>query len=183
MQMAKFGQLYLQGGRTNPSSDARLISQEWIDASFTQHATEGTFGIPYGYLFWRHAMKFTTWCAIGLGGQEICIDRDVGRVVIQQRDLTDDINGLTAGEGHYIISTVALDESLSFRAGNDGVLSNSPTLSPTKNSYDAGSAQPSTSRNEEGGEPTSQPDTSGSSNLNLMAWIWVFGLSVLVAVY
>ena len=120
-------------------------------------------------------MKSTAWCAIGLGGQEICIDRDAGRVVIQQRDLTDDIAGLIGGEGHYILSTVALDESLSFRAaGNDGVL---------RNSNDAVTTQPSTARNEDGEKPSSQADTSGNGNLKVMECIWVLGLSVLVAVY
>jgi len=61
IQMAKFGQLYLQGGRTNPSNNERLISQEWIDASFTQHATEVTYGMPYGYLFWGHPFKSTAY--------------------------------------------------------------------------------------------------------------------------
>lgn len=37
MQMAKFGQLYLQGGRTNPSNDERVISQEWSSMLWKMH--------------------------------------------------------------------------------------------------------------------------------------------------
>ena len=41
MQMAKFGQLYLQGGKQiqNSSNDERVVSENSIDASFTHHYT------------------------------------------------------------------------------------------------------------------------------------------------
>ena len=179
-QMAKFGQLYLQGGRTNPSNNKRLISQEWIDASFTQHATEDTFfGMPYGYLFWGHPIKSTAWCALRMGAQNICIDRDLGRVVIQQRDLNfGEMSGDMQGLEYLMITTIALNESLSFRAANDGLSSNSPTVSPSKNNIeiDAVSAQPSTARTEDGEKPVSQPDTSGcGNNLNPYLWTLILG--------
>jgi CubicO group peptidase (beta-lactamase class C family) len=187
-QMAKFGQLYLQGGRINPSNDDRLISQEWIDASFTQHATEGTFGMPYGYLFWGHPFKSTAYCALGLGAQDVCVDRDLGRVVIQQRDLNFEENGGDMqGLEHLIVTPVALNESLSFRVANDGLLSSvSPTVSPSRNNNDAGTAEPSTARKEDEGKAASQTDRSGTSNPMAIAtslWIFIMSLSVLVAVY
>eukprot|EP00573_Skeletonema_grethae_P006963 CAMPEP_0201710262 /NCGR_PEP_ID=MMETSP0578-20130828/58540_1 /ASSEMBLY_ACC=CAM_ASM_000663 /TAXON_ID=267565 /ORGANISM="Skeletonema grethea, Strain CCMP 1804" /LENGTH=409 /DNA_ID=CAMNT_0048199289 /DNA_START=194 /DNA_END=1423 /DNA_ORIENTATION=+ len=124
MQMAKFGQLYLQGGRTNPSNDERVISQEWIDASFTQYAMEDALGLPYGYLFWGMGSAY---CAIGMGAQDICVDRALGRVAIQQRDLDwgsmDDMQGLE----HLVVTSVALNGTLSFRASDDGILGISST--------------------------------------------------------
>jgi len=68
MQMAKFGQLYLQGGRSNPSNDERLILQEWIDASFTQHVLTGEAfpedeDLPHGYL-WYNWIGLA-YCALG----------------------------------------------------------------------------------------------------------------------
>jgi len=164
-QMAKFGQLYLQGGRIDPSNDERLISQEWIDASFTQHATEDDFGLPYGYLFWGTVGE--AYCSLGLGGQDICVDRDLGRVVIQQRDLDygamDDMQGLE----HLVVAPVALNGSNSFRAASDGV-------------NDAVTSQPK----EDGEQVASLSDTSGSVHLlATFMWISMMGLSVLVAMY
>jgi len=163
-QMAKFGQLYLQGGRIDPSNDERLISQEWIDASFTQHATEDDFGLPYGYLFWGMGEAY---CSSGLGGQDICVDRDLGRVVIQQRDLDygamDDMQGLE----HLVVAPVALNGSNSFRAASDGV-------------NDAVTSQPK----EDGEQVATLSDTSGSVHLLATSmWISMMGLSVLVAMY
>lgn len=121
MQLAKFGQLYLQGGRTNPSTDERVISQKWIDASFTKHVvgtdTEDVMGMgtfPYGYFFFN--LYGSAWCAVGLHGQYICVDRDLDRVVIQQRDSV----GINLDD--FPVPT-ALDASLSFRAdaADDGV--------------------------------------------------------------
>lgn len=126
MQMAKFGQLYLQGGRTNPSNDDRVISQEWIDASFTQYVTADEYELPYGYLFW--GMGPTAYCAIGLGAQDICVDRDLGRVAIQQRDweTMDDTEGLehlvVNRLEHLVVTSVALNGTLSFRASEGGIL-------------------------------------------------------------
>jgi len=66
----------------------------------------------YGYLFWSTSElddPYPWWCALGAGGQDICIDRKLGRVSVQQRDM----EALTA-EGNFIIANVALDPALSF---------------------------------------------------------------------
>ena len=39
--------------------------------------------VRYGYLFWKAGSAF---CALGLFGQDICVYRDLERVVVQQRD-------------------------------------------------------------------------------------------------
>jgi len=111
LQMAKFGQLYLQGGQSGPTinnEEHRVISQSWIDASFTQHSvdSEGS-GFGYGYLFWDYDPAY---CALGLFGQDICIDRHLERVVVQQRDPNYD----NALQGTFGIPHVALKETLSF---------------------------------------------------------------------
>ena len=122
MQMAKFGQLYLQGGRTNPSTDERVISQKWIDASFAKHVVGTSDMLPtsfsYGYFFYN--LYGSAWCGVGHGGQYICVDRDLDRVVIQQRDA----GGINLDD--FPVPT-ALDESLSFRAdaADDGVFGSS----------------------------------------------------------
>ncbi len=74
LQMVKFGQLYLQGGLSGPTTSdeqhRRLISQSWIDASFATHSNStGIVNAGYGYLFWNLGV----WCALGMFGQEICV--------------------------------------------------------------------------------------------------------------
>ena len=131
MQMAKFGQLYLQGGRTSPSNDERVISEEWIDASFTHHSTTDWSSVgmghvnrlngnPYGYLFCgiEYPSRSTVYCAFGNDGQIVCVDRDLGRVVIATRDNTG------KNEGYpplFNVLDVALEKTLSFLAPNGGL--------------------------------------------------------------
>ena len=133
MQMAKFGQLYLQGGRTNPSNDERLISEKWIDASFTHHSTinfslsfgeERLEGKPYGYFFagLEHPSGSTVYCALGFGGNQICVDRDHSRVLIVQRD----ISGEFPVEFKYL--DLIVDNTVSFRAHNGGLSGISSTV-------------------------------------------------------
>lgn len=117
-QMAKFGLLYLQGGRSGP--DRQLISPDWIDESLTRHLSftvEIVPGLPfsasYGYLFWSAmtGSNDTNWCALGAFGQDICISAELGRVSVQQRDNEGD--GLSGG---MTIMSVALNPDLSFQA-------------------------------------------------------------------
>ena len=116
---------------TNPSNDERVISQEWIDASFTQHTTTdySSFpemsdwmkrmdGLPYGYLFfgtYERPSRSTVYCADGFGGQYICVDRDFGRVVIQQTEAK------SVSLYAFVAVDVVFENSLSFQAPNDGL--------------------------------------------------------------
>jgi hypothetical protein len=138
MQMAKFGQLYLQGGRTSPSNDDRVISQEWIDASFTKYTTTndtlwqemGGEVEPYGYLWYNFPSRPTVAFAEGNGGNYVCVDRERGQVVIQQRGLRRDANGTPVGgkalERDQAISdkvvNLVVEGSLSFHATTAGGL-------------------------------------------------------------
>jgi CubicO group peptidase (beta-lactamase class C family) len=114
-QMAKFGQLYLQGGMASESK--RIFSQGWLEQSWTTYFVTGA-GFPYGYL-WYGMPGSDTHCAFGIGGQDICISPTMDRVVVQQADP----NPLNLTESSGIISTVALNPLLSFEA---------PTSAPTK---------------------------------------------------
>ena len=87
-QMAKFGQLYLQGGKSNATT--QLVDAEWIATSSSSQS-----GNPiYGYLIWVFPGALlgnpelgTISCAQGLGGQDICMSPVTDRVIVQQRDL------------------------------------------------------------------------------------------------
>ena len=122
LQMARFGQLYLQGGQYKEGEP--LVSQSWIDATLTTHAVDPLFQAGYGYLFWN----FGVFCAIGLYGQDICIDESNERVIVQQRD-PDYSNPLL---GSMVITPVAMDASLSFDGVSPGTVVGAPTASPSK---------------------------------------------------
>ena len=129
--MAKFGQLYLQGGYAAPSNDQhlsqternkarnnvqRIISQSWIDASFTDHSIDPVTTAGYGYLFWNEGGPY---CADGLFGQKICIDLNTERVVVQQCD--PDFAGILQGNLDQPLQTdpvtpIAVNATLSFEA-------------------------------------------------------------------
>ena len=126
MQMAKFGQLYLQGGRTSPSNDERVISQEWIDASFTAYTITndpflldmGMKPFPYGFTWNKLLSRPTVAYALDGLGHYVCVDRDLGRVVIQQIDRPDISDGRIRDE----VVNLVLEGSLSFHATNAGGL-------------------------------------------------------------
>mmetsp|Transcript_17887 Transcript_17887/g.32391 ORF Transcript_17887/g.32391 Transcript_17887/m.32391 type:complete len:395 (-) Transcript_17887:243-1427(-) len=118
-QMAKFGQLYLQNGMAGPEN--RLMSSTWVSNS--SHAqvdfVTDVGGYPlsgsYGYLFWVINGEWIDvpdaggfYCALGVGGQDICIHPQLNRVVIQQRDWEQDL------DGNLIAAGVAFDPALSF---------------------------------------------------------------------
>ena len=127
MQMAKFGQLYLQGGGTSLSNDERVISQEWIDASFTAYTTTDDpmvpgEPVPYGFMQWyKPFSRSTVAVAEGRDGQYVCVDRDLGRVVIQQRDQPDS-NGSDGHAAQDEVLNFVVEGSLSFHATNAGGL-------------------------------------------------------------
>jgi len=117
-QMAKFGQLYVQDGKSSP--DNQLISSDWVADSHTPHMAFTSELAPgwevtatYGSLFWsgEEGTNDTAWCALGAGGQDICIDAVLGRVSVQQRDWEGDMT-----QGNMIIGDVAMNSSLSFEA-------------------------------------------------------------------
>lgn len=92
-QMAKLGQLFLQKGKS--SSDNQLINENWVAVSTSLQG--GNF--YYGYLWWvflgvilEQPELGTIYCSLGLGGQDTCVSTLTDRVVVQQRDMTEDFD-------------------------------------------------------------------------------------------
>lgn len=94
--MAKFGQLYLQGGTWNGQ---QIVSQEWIQASWERHVD---FQVPatssqhirwYGYLWWilepdpDGAGVQDIYAAVGAGGQFIFVIPEHQMVVAVTSDV------------------------------------------------------------------------------------------------
>ena len=106
-QMAKFGQVYLQGGMAGPSESSRVVSEGWVDESWSVYTDEAipaitgflTAGLTreeiddinppvmgHGFLWYTRPFSNNVWCADGSGGQHICVAPSLGRVVVQQTD-------------------------------------------------------------------------------------------------
>jgi CubicO group peptidase (beta-lactamase class C family) len=135
-QMAKFGQLYLQEGMSGP--DERLISAEWVSNSSYPQVDLVIEGAPgsYGYLFWSVDGSWIEkpntggfYCALGVGGQVICIHPELDRVAIQQREWKQDLGG------NLFVASVAFDRDVNFNAIPDTSMSPSQqvvlTLEPS----------------------------------------------------
>lgn len=80
--MAKFGVLFLNGGRWK---GRQVISEEWVETSTARHATVGD--TAYGYLWWRPYLNVSggrhyAIAAQGNGGQEIYLWPDLDMVVV-----------------------------------------------------------------------------------------------------
>lgn len=116
--------MYLQGGRASPFDDEHVISQEWIDASLSYQDAVGEdpntdpfsdLGGPYGYLWWG-LYGGRVYCAIGLNNYFVCIDRDLGRVVVEQLD------GPTATRANRRrVVDLVFENPLYFHATNSGL--------------------------------------------------------------
>ena len=68
MDMAKIGQLYLNGGMWE---DRQIISPKWIDDSTMEHSRWKKKNLPYGYLWWVHEDGYA---AMGDGGNIIYVN-------------------------------------------------------------------------------------------------------------
>jgi CubicO group peptidase (beta-lactamase class C family) len=68
MDMAKIGQLYLNGGMWG---DRRIISSKWIDDSTVEHSRWKKRNLPYGYLWWVNEDGYA---AMGDGGNTIYVN-------------------------------------------------------------------------------------------------------------
>lgn len=75
MDMAKIGQLYLDGGVWN---NRQIVSANWIEASTREHSRWEQLNLPYGYLWWIHENGFA---AMGDGGNIIYVNTQKGIVI------------------------------------------------------------------------------------------------------
>lgn len=85
LDLAKFGQLYKNGGMWN---GRRIIARRWVERTFTKHLKlpdrENEF---YGYLFWNKTYQtggksYETFYATGNGGNKIFVFKDEPLVII-----------------------------------------------------------------------------------------------------
>ena len=76
--MAKIGQLYLNGGMWNGQV---IVSKSWIDESTKEHSRWEKQNLPYGYLWWLCGNKGNEFAAMGDGGNTIYVNRDKNMVV------------------------------------------------------------------------------------------------------
>jgi CubicO group peptidase (beta-lactamase class C family) len=83
--MGKFGQLFLNEGKWNGT---QIISKEWVEQSTRYHINPMvSWADGYGYLWWLRNLRVNnntiqSFKAIGWGGQEIFVLRDLAMVVV-----------------------------------------------------------------------------------------------------
>jgi CubicO group peptidase (beta-lactamase class C family) len=83
--MAKFGQLFLDEGRWNGS---QIIAKQWVEQSTQDHINPAiSWADGYGYLWWLRNLQVNnktvhSFKAIGWGGQEIFVLKDLAMVVV-----------------------------------------------------------------------------------------------------
>lgn len=71
------------------------------------------------------------YCAIGFGGQYICVRPDLQRVSVQQHDYE-------SGTGTFIMAAVALDETTLFEEGNTENITDGNMMTDTETSAATG---------------------------------------------
>jgi len=83
--MAKLGQLLLQGGRWN---DIQVLPDDFSRAATTQQSdgesvTGGSIGVPYGFQWWvTNATGYEAFFALGFGGNYIYVVPELDLVVV-----------------------------------------------------------------------------------------------------
>ena len=84
--MARFGEMIRQGGTWN---DQRIVSQGWIERSFTPVTRSPWSGLGYGYGWFTGEVRGTRYAlARGYGGQVIAVAPDAGITVAITSDPT-----------------------------------------------------------------------------------------------
>ena len=78
MDMAKIGQLYLNGGRWE---NKQIISSDWILESTMEHSRSNFWKLSNGYLWWVIDEKEHIYAAMGDGGNIIYVNEKKGMVV------------------------------------------------------------------------------------------------------
>jgi CubicO group peptidase (beta-lactamase class C family) len=85
LDLAKFGQMYKNGGRWNGK---QVVPRGWVDKTFTKHLPLPYEGVgSYGYLFWNMTFNIggkshEAFFATGNGGNKIFIFKDQPLVVV-----------------------------------------------------------------------------------------------------
>ena len=71
IDMAKIGQLYLDGGMHDGK---QIVSKEWIEESTKEHSRWEKLNLPYGYLWWVNNDRDKGFAAMGDGGNVIYVN-------------------------------------------------------------------------------------------------------------
>lgn len=71
VDMAKIGQLYLNGGVWNGK---QIVSKSWIEESTKEHSRWEKCNLPYGYLWWLSGDTEQRFSAMGDGGNVIYVN-------------------------------------------------------------------------------------------------------------
>lgn len=71
LDMAKLGQLYLNGGSWN---EKQIVSKKWIDESTKEQSRWEKLNLKYGYLWWVIDEKEHSFAALGDGGNAIYVN-------------------------------------------------------------------------------------------------------------
>lgn len=77
MDMAKIGQLFLNGGVWNGN---RIVSEKWVPDSTSEQSRWKQRDLPYGYLWWIDEQD-NGYAAMGDGGNIIYVSPDKNMVV------------------------------------------------------------------------------------------------------
>ena len=138
-QMAKFGQLYLQGGMAGPSESSRVVSEGWVDESWSVYTDEAQIGASallfvgltkeeiddihpatgHGFLWYTRPFSNDVWCADGNGGQQICVAPSLGRVVVLQADAdaAAAVEAVYSGDSSAIVDSVVSESAMLEKVG------------------------------------------------------------------
>lgn len=101
--MARFGELYLNGGRWG---DIQVLSNDWVMRSLRPRTRSPFSGLSYGYGWFIGAVRGHAYAlARGYGGQVICIVPDLGLTIAITSDPT-----RPARSGGYFGDLMALIE-------------------------------------------------------------------------
>jgi len=84
LSLAKFGQLYKNGGQWGKT---QVIPREWVKESFTKHFMLPFDDMAYGYLWWNKSYKYQnktyeTFACSGNGGNKIFVFTELPLVVV-----------------------------------------------------------------------------------------------------
>ena len=71
VDMAKIGQLYLDGGKWNGQ---QIVSVTWVDESTIEHSRWAELSLSYGYLWWVIDKDEHAYAAMGDGGNVIYVN-------------------------------------------------------------------------------------------------------------
>lgn len=99
--MAKIGQMMLNGGRWN---GVQIVSEDWVEQSLRGHLPAGSEGEEYGYLWWRMVvpgpggMPVQVAFANGWGSQFILLFPDLDLVVVTTGGNQENGKHLAVGE-------------------------------------------------------------------------------------